>query len=170
MDNHRFNITGDTQEQLVAILEFIFRREFRWPQVHPKKKDGYGGFTGYVIDPHLGMVLHQYPIDHDDKKTQRFPFEEGYDPQKLASFVYNYLKSDAAKVTPPPEPAANKDGSAGYDNYACLRQDYRWDGWCDHDGSNDQAWRVYTGDWGHIPTYGHSFPFAIRPIVAWYGK
>jgi|KBSSwiStaDraftv2_1062776.scaffolds.fasta_scaffold00022_314 hypothetical protein len=171
MDNHRFNVTGDNQAQLVGILEFIFRREFRWPQVHAKKSEGYGGFTGYRIDPHLGLVLYQYPIDHNDKLTQRFPFGEGYDPQKLAAFVYNYLNSEAAdKVTPPPLPETRDGLTATYDAYACLRHDYGWDGWCDHDGSNNRGWRIYTGDWGHIPMHGHSAPFAIRPITAWYGK
>lgn len=171
MDNERFNVTGDNQGDLVALLEFIFRREFKWPQVHAKKSEGYGGFTGYVIDKHLGLVLHQYPIDHDDKKVQKFPFGEGHDPRKLAAFIYNYLGSEAAKeVVDAPLPPPTGRGTAGYDEYASYRQDYRWDASCDHDGSNGQGWRLYTGEWGHIQPYGHSYPFAIRPIVAWYGK
>jgi len=169
MDNERFNVTGDDQGDLYALLQFIFRREFKWPTIHPKKAEGYGGFTGYRVDPYLGLVLYQYPL-HDDPVTKRFPFGEGHDPQKLTAFVYNYLRSDEAKVTRPPEPKPLKDGSPGYDEYKELRADFHWDENCDHDGSNGQAWRVFTGPWGHIPMHGHSAPFAIRPIIAWYGK
>jgi len=166
MDNERFNITGDDQGQLHAVLELIFRREFKWPRPHQKAQEGYGGFTGYRLDPFLGLVLYQYPLN-DDSVTLRFPFKEGHDPQMLATFVYNYLKSDAAKtVKDPPMPTTEK----GYDDFESLRDDFRWDGSCDHDGSNGEGWRVYTGRWGHLPMHGHSAPFAIRPIVAWYGK
>jgi hypothetical protein len=171
MDNHRFNVTGDKLNHLVAILEFIFKREFNWPTPHPKNSEGYGGFTGYRLDPFLGLVLYRYPIEHDDKLTQKFPFQEGHDPIRLATFIQNYLKSESAKsVKNPPVPEPNKDGSAGYDRYGFIRQDLRWDGWCDHDGSNGDGWRIYTGEWGHVGEHGYRAPFAVRPIVAWYGK
>ena len=170
MDNKRFNITGDNVTELHDVLELIFKREFRWPNRHPKIDEGYGGFTGYRIDPYLGLVLYQYPL-HDDNITLRFPFKEGQDPHKLSTFVYNYLGSAEAKnVQNPPFPEKNKDGLPGYDNFKELRADFGWDGHCDHDGSNGDGWRVYTGHWGHMPTHGHSAPYAIRPIVAWYGK
>jgi hypothetical protein len=47
--------------------------------------------------------------------------------------------------------------------------DFKLDEWeedCDHDGTNDKGWRVYTDTWGDVD---EGF-IAIKPVYLWYGK
>jgi len=160
MDNPRFNITGDTLEELVDVFKLIFKREFKWPEPHLKEKEGYGHFTGYKIHPNHGILLHQYPIDFDDKNTIPFDFAEGKSPIALANFCIAKLKK--IKVEDPSDLDSN-----GYEWEEYLT-DFQWDRDCEHDGHNTMGWRVYTGQWGHVTDY--RYPYAVRKRFCWHGK
>jgi hypothetical protein len=161
MSNHsnpRFNVTGQEEDGLAATLALWGTINLSSYQIAKVKSPL--DFKGYRLDPYLGMVLFQYEIENT--KMIPFPFDEGKYPERLASFFYNYLKSDKSKVSIPEKPVGLLD------YYADFRADFPLDVDEDHDGHNERGWRVSTGRWGHVLNYDEAI--FIRPIHIWYGK
>jgi hypothetical protein len=163
-DNARFNVSGDSPKALAATLHL-------WSLIHgPAQYDRPGchlhpiDFAGYCLHPQYGMVLFTYG---DNAKMTPFPFEEGKDPQKLATFFYNYLSSSKSKVNDDLT-EVKKSFYMGDEEAKAVESDFSWDRDADHDGSNERHWRVMTFRWGHV--LGNEAPLTIRPAYAWYGK
>ena len=68
---------------------------------------------------------------------------------QAANMAWDWLKSEDAKT---------------------VTSDWHWDGDEDHDGHNDDGWRVYVEDYGHVGHVGYGPICAIRPNKVWYGK
>jgi hypothetical protein len=96
----------------------------------------------WSMDPKYGLILHWYP----DAQSTRFLIPAS--PEEAANMVFKWLLQDDLPVFP------DKDD---------------WDGDCDHDGHNEEGWRVYCGAWGHVGG-NRSAICAIKPTMLWYGK
>lgn len=108
-----------------------------------------GKVTHWVEDSKYGLVLFWSGSDEEfkGKKIQQFPFE--MKAKDVASFAWRWLqKVDRIKFQ------QLKGMDAEYD---------------DGDVDNEEAWRVFVEDWGHV---GSSFyaVAAVLPVWAWLGK
>ncbi len=127
-DNVIFNVNGRGLEALTKTLELVFKGSM---------------VEGWKFKKDYGLCLYQH--DSTSKKDiNRFPVK--ISPSKASEIVFDWLKSDEAKLVP------------------CKG----WDADYDHDGINELGWRVYTEDWGHID--GDRDVVAIKPCYLWYGK
>lgn len=103
---------------------------------------------GWYVDPKKGLVL----VWHLEKDGASTGFPAALSCNMLAEIMWEWLQSDEAKAIP-------HEG---------------WDLDADHDGSNEQGWRLYTEDWGCV-TNANGFMdtysiAAFKPAYLWYGK
>lgn len=100
----------------------------------------YRKIAGFRIDAKKGMVFYWTAF----KGSSQFPF--GNEIDQVAKFAWMWLESHP-KLT----------GAPG-----------KWEGHIDHDGSDDDGWKLYCEDWGHVDAW-EAFA-AVKPIVCWYGR
>lgn len=98
--------------------------------------------VGYRIDPEIGMVLYWHK---ESESVLPFPF--GNSNEQVSEFVWLWLKS-RPKLTSKPD---------------------RWEGYVLHDGHDEEGWKVYCEDWGHVGESPYAFA-AVKPIICWYRK
>lgn len=97
---------------------------------------------GYVVMPTKGLVF----LWHTTPNAVAFP--EPIYADEAYTFAKQWLASRDAKQ---------------------IELNERWEGDCDHDGSNDIGWRVYVEDWGHVGSNSYTI-CAVKPCYVWHGK
>ena len=154
MDNFHIDVTAEGREAFNAAMGLAMRP-------HDKA-------VAYAIHPTLGLVLFWHDGETaiaDRAETPQFSSEinrEAWD--RL------YAEGQAKVVCAPVQKLPYAMQGRALVEFAwhwLLTADYGRQP--DHDGSNEEGWRVYNETWGHVGSSHYAF-VAIRPVWAMYGK
>jgi hypothetical protein len=145
MDNRIFNVNGRTKNQLKLAVQLLLLNEYNDLQ----------RIRGWYYKKEKGLVLTWY-VGEDYRATpftNRMGQPSDIQLDELVDLLWDWLVSDEAK-----------DVEFG-----------RWENRLeDSDVSEEDGWRLYVDDWGHVGetehTIDHYSVAAFKPVRLWYGK
>jgi hypothetical protein len=160
MDNISFNIRTDKEalakESLLLALRVCCDYDPEGKKSHNK--------LFYKVYPRIGLVFSWHK--HEGfKNVTRLSDEYTDQPGLFPDVVEDAFKWVATQDPCDYTPAACELSEHQYED---EHHDSWDDDYNDSDVSTDDAWRIYTGDWGHVA--GEHWCCAIKPVYAWYGK
>lgn len=118
MDNRIFNVNGRTKEQLTLAVKSLLLNEYGQNQK----------VNGWYFRKDKGLVLcwHIKEKNHGKLFTDRMGNPKPIEVDELVDLLWEWLSSDEADTVEPAD----------------------WEDDLDHDGDNENGWRLYTEEWG----------------------
>lgn len=154
MDNFRIDVTAEGREAFDAAMGLAMHR-------HNKA-------VSYAIHPMLGLVL----FWHESETSIAGGAETPQFPPDINREAWDRMYKEAqAKIVRVPVQ------KLPYPMQGKALTEFAWN-WLatvergpqlDHDGDNEEGWRVYCEAWGHVGSSSYAF-VAVQPIWAMYGK
>lgn len=184
MDNRLFNVNGRTFEQFELTLQLLLTGEYNNSNIKKFTIGDWGPIgsrvKGYKFDYKKGLILYWYmdkdikPIDEiipDFNEISITPPTQLKLDKSLRKYKLALLDNEINKrVTIPFDILVHSlwYWFKNFNDWDKLQFE-NWEYNADHDGSNEQGFRIYTESWGKISDEWYSIG-AIKPVYLWYGK